>query len=354
MIARNIDPGIFRKEFAFEKWVDFNQELFDEIYNDDSQEREFEHKIYGFDNNPKAHEIALFNVKAAGVSRDIVLKVQPIQQFTKPAEKALMVTNPPYGERISTNDLLGLYKIIGTKLKHEFSGNDAWILSYREECFEQIGLKPSEKIELYNGALECQFRKYELFDGRYKDFKTELNENGEEVATGEEGDKPKYERREPRERSERGERRSFGDRKPREGGERRSFGDRKPREGGERRSFGDRAPREGGERRSFGDRKPREDGERRPFRSREDGERRSFGDRKPREDGERRPFRAREGGERRSFGDRKPREDGERRSFRSREGGERRSFGDRAPREPKSRETLREERKNLFDKGTNE
>ena len=314
LIARNIAPGVFRKEFAFEKWKDFNQELFDEIYNDDSQEREFEHKIYGFDNNPKAHEIALFNVKAAGVSKDIILKVQPIQQFQKPAEKALMVTNPPYGERISTNDLLGLYKIIGSKLKHEFTGNDAWILSYREECFDQIGLKPSEKIELFNGALECQFRKYELFDGRYKDFKTELNENGEEVATGEEGDKPRFERREPRERGERGERRSFGDRKPREGGERRSFGDRKPREGGERRSFGDRKPREGGERRSFGDRKPREDGERR------------------------------------SFGERKPREGGERRSFRSREDGERRSFGDRKPREPKSREDLREERKNLFDK----
>ena len=170
--ARNIAPGVFRKEFAFEKWKEFNQELFDEIYNDDSQEREFEHKIYGFDNNPKAHEIALFNVKAAGVSKDIILKVQPIQQFQKPAEKALMVTNPPYGERISTNDLLGLYKIIGSKLKHEFTGNDAWILSYREECFYQIGLKPSETIELFIGAFDCQFCKDALFAGRYKALNT--------------------------------------------------------------------------------------------------------------------------------------------------------------------------------------
>ena len=344
LIARNIAPGVFRKEFAFEKWKDFDQELFDEIYNDDSQEREFDHKIYGFDNNPKAHEIALFNVKAAGVSKDIILKVQPIQQFQKPAEKALMVTNPPYGERISTNDLLGLYKIIGNKLKHEFTGNDAWILSYREECFDQIGLKPSEKIELFNGALECQFRKYELFDGRYKDFKTELAEDGKEgeaSADGEQGAKPNFEgRRESRERGERGERRSFGsreggerrERRPARDGERRSFGSR---EGGERRSFGDRKPREEGERRSFGDRKPREEGERRSFGSREGGS----GDRR-----ERRPARD---GERRSFGSR---EGGERRSFRPREDGERRSFGDRKPREPKSREDLREERKNLFDK----
>ena len=75
LIARNIAPGVFRKEFAFEKWVDFDQDLFDSIYNDDSKEREFTHKIYGYDNNPKANEIASRNVKAAGLSKEIVLKL---------------------------------------------------------------------------------------------------------------------------------------------------------------------------------------------------------------------------------------------------------------------------------------
>ncbi len=87
LIARNIAPGVFRKEFAFEKWIDFDQELFDTIYNDDSQEREFTHKIYGYDNNPKANEIATHNIKAAGVSKDMVLKMQPFQQFEQPTEK---------------------------------------------------------------------------------------------------------------------------------------------------------------------------------------------------------------------------------------------------------------------------
>ena len=173
LIARNIAPGVFRKEFAFEKWVDFDQDLFDSIYNDDSQERDFNHKIYGFDNNPKANEIAIRNVKAAGLSKEIELKLQPFQQFEQPKEKSIIITNPPYGERISTDDLLGLYKMIGERLKHAFAGNDAWILSYRDECFDQIGLKPSVKIELYNGALECQFRKYQLFDGKYKAFRQE-------------------------------------------------------------------------------------------------------------------------------------------------------------------------------------
>ena len=173
LIARNIAPGIFRKEFGFEKWKDFDQALFDEIYNDDSQEREFKHKIYGYDNNPKANEIATHNVKAAGVSKDVILKIQPFQQFEQPQEKSIIIMNPPYGERISSDDLLGLYQMIGERLKHAFVGNDAWILSYRDECFDQIGLKSSVKVPLFNGALECQFRKYQIFDGKYKAFRSE-------------------------------------------------------------------------------------------------------------------------------------------------------------------------------------
>lgn len=177
LIARNIAPGVFRKEFAFEKWADFNQDMFDNVYNDDSQEREFEHKIYGYDNSPKANDIATHNVKAAGVSKDITLKLQPFQQFEKPENKSIIVVNPPYGERISTRDLLGLYQMIGERLKHAFTDNDAWILSYREECFEQIGLKPSIKIPLFNGSLECEFRKYQIFGGKYKEYKREEAED---------------------------------------------------------------------------------------------------------------------------------------------------------------------------------
>ena len=51
--------------------------------------------------------------------------------------------------------------MIGERLKHAFTGNTAWILSYREECFDQIGLKATSKIPLFNGALECEFRQYE-------------------------------------------------------------------------------------------------------------------------------------------------------------------------------------------------
>lgn len=181
LIARNIAPGVFRKQYAFEKWADFDQELFDAIYNDDSAEKEFEHKIYGYDNNRNAVEIATKNVKAAGLTKDIEINLQDFHKFTQPAEKSIIITNPPYGERISTPDLLGLYRMIGERLKHQFQDNEAWILSYREECFEQIGLKPSLKIPLYNGSLECEFRKYQIFSGKYKEVRAE----GREIKTAE-------------------------------------------------------------------------------------------------------------------------------------------------------------------------
>ena len=173
LIARNMAPGIFRKEFAFEKWKDFDRDLFDAIYNDDSQEREFNHHIYGYDVDIKAVNTARLNVRAAGLTNDITVDERDFKDFVQPKERCIMVTNPPYGERISTPDLLGTYKMIGERLKHQFTGNDAWILSYREECFDQIGLKPSIKIPLFNGSLECEFRKYQLFDGKMRSFREE-------------------------------------------------------------------------------------------------------------------------------------------------------------------------------------
>lgn len=173
LIARNTAPGVFCRKYAFEKWSDFDKDLFDIICNDDSQEREFKHHVYGYDVDIKAVNTARINVKAAGLTRDITVEQADFKDFTQPEEKSIMVTNPPYGERMSTPDLLGTYKMIGERLKHHFLNSDAWILSYREECFEQIGLRPSIKIPLYNGSLECEFRKYQIFEGGMRDFRSE-------------------------------------------------------------------------------------------------------------------------------------------------------------------------------------
>ena len=252
LIARNIAPGVFRKEFAFEKWADFDQELFDEIYNDDSAEREFEHHIYGYDIDWKAVNIATNNVRAAGLSKDITIEHRDMADFTEMEGPALMVTNPPYGERITTDDLLGLYRTIGERLKHAFKGNDAWVLSYRKECFDKIGLKASVIIPLYNGALPCEMRKYELFDGKFRDFR----ESGEELDKSE---RPTGERRPLREREERAAK-AFGMKREEERPLRRFNDEGRGGFGGERRGFGD-------------DRRKFNDDNRRPMNKREMAER---------------------------------------------------------------------------------
>lgn len=187
MIALNIAPGIHRKEFAFQKWVDYDEELFDRIYDDESGEREFAFHCYGSDISQAAIDIALENIRSAGLMKYIDLKVKPFQQYTEAPKPGILVTNPPYGERISSRDLLGLYNMIGERLKHVFMGYKAWILSYKDECFDKIGLRPSEKIKLMNGSLECEYRCYELFEGTNKDFKKALNEDGEERPRRSEG-----------------------------------------------------------------------------------------------------------------------------------------------------------------------
>ncbi len=193
LIARGIAPGIFRQGYAFERWPDFDAELFQQVSADDSGEHDFLHHIYGRDIDPKAVGIARRNVRAAGLAKDITIDEA---DFTRvpllPADLAtpssqsqvndpsltgraggesapIIITNPPYGQRLQSPDLLGLYKTIGQKLKREFAGGQAWILSYQDDNFEQIGLKPSLKTPLYNGSLECELRKYVLFDGRLND-----------------------------------------------------------------------------------------------------------------------------------------------------------------------------------------
>ena len=168
LIARNIAPGVFRSSFAFEKWPDFDADLWNDIYNDDSNERDFTHHIYGSDASFYAIQQAAKNVKSAGVAKDIELKQIRMEEIKEVhAEGALVMLNPPYGERLKSNkEMEDLYSAIGTTLKHQFTGSTAWIISSNVEAMKCIGLKPSKKYHLLNGELDCQFNKYELFQGK--------------------------------------------------------------------------------------------------------------------------------------------------------------------------------------------
>lgn len=173
LIAAGINPGIYRRRFAFEAWPDFDAELFDAIYNDESNERAVIHPIIGADMSPKAISIATENAKSAGVAKYISLEVKPLSQWTEAPANGVLVTNPPYGERISSPDMEGLYSLIGSKLKQVFTGYHAWIIGYREEYFQKIGLAPSIKEPVCNGALECELREYVIFEGDYRTFRRE-------------------------------------------------------------------------------------------------------------------------------------------------------------------------------------
>ena len=183
LIARNIAPGVYRQGFAFEKWANFDADLWEEVYNDDSRERDFKHKIYGSDAGFYAAQAAQKNIQSAGLQRDIEVRQVRVQELKAEDGKlggcnvdgALVMINPPYGERLSQDkDVLRLYQDMGTALKHQFSGATAWVISSNEDALKCIGLRPAKKIHLVNGDLECLFNKYELFKGDRKTWKKSL------------------------------------------------------------------------------------------------------------------------------------------------------------------------------------
>ncbi|GHT74669.1 RNA methyltransferase [Bacteroidia bacterium] len=168
LIALNIAPGVFRKEYAFEKWDDFDAGLFELISSDDLHERAFAFKAYGSDSSPKAIQATAKNAKNAGLFKYLDLKVLPVQQITEAPEKGILITNPPYGERLNPRDLEQIYSALGERLKHVFTGYDAWIISSNPEGLHKIGLKPAKKIKLMNGSLDCEYRQYQIFGGKLK------------------------------------------------------------------------------------------------------------------------------------------------------------------------------------------
>ena len=171
LIAANINPGVYRTEYAFQTWPDYDDELFQNIYNDDSNEREFKHKIYGYDIEGKAIAIARANIKRAGLTKMIEVERKAIEDLNEAPEKGILITNPPYGERLKIDDLTLLYKTLGEKLKRVFTGYHAWIIAPGRELTDYIGLRPSVNYPLYNGDIECALKEYVMFKGSYNDMR---------------------------------------------------------------------------------------------------------------------------------------------------------------------------------------
>ncbi|MBQ9219306.1 MAG: RNA methyltransferase [Muribaculaceae bacterium] len=177
LMALNINPGVFRQEYAFQKWDDYDADLFDEIYNDDSGEREFNHKIYGSDIDGKAIAVSRANAKSAGVMKYIELERRDLAEIEQVPEQGFLITNPPYDQRLRLEDAEAFYSMLGSKLKHVFRGYHAWIIGYNREHYDKIGLRASVHYPLLNGSLECELREYVIFDGKYD----EMRSRGESI-----------------------------------------------------------------------------------------------------------------------------------------------------------------------------
>lgn len=169
MIGCNIPPNLMRKEFAFERWQDWDVELFEKIEESLLKKtRDFHYKITGYDKAPSAIAKAKENVKNAQLDDFIEVKHEDFFKTQKGGDGKLhMVFNPPYGERLNI-DMEQFYKNIGNTLKQNYPGTDAWFITSNLDALKHVGLRPSRKIQLFNAKLEARLVKYVMYEGSKK------------------------------------------------------------------------------------------------------------------------------------------------------------------------------------------
>jgi putative N6-adenine-specific DNA methylase len=178
MIANNIPPGYYREQFGFENWKNFM--AFDEgVFNkllDSAIERINDNNpnIIGLDISKHVAKKAKENIKLAKVNDVINIRTGDMADIDDlPVGNGVIVMNPPYGERMVKDDIEELYKSIGDTFKTKFTGYDCWLISSNMTAIKRVGLRPSRKITLFNGSLECKFMKYEMYRGTKKLHKLE-------------------------------------------------------------------------------------------------------------------------------------------------------------------------------------
>ncbi len=180
MIACNIPANINRKEFAFEKWNDWDNDLFDQIIDAlMKRTREFHHTIVGYDKAPSAVQKAKDNVRNANLEDYITISQANFFETKKETVGPLhMVFNPPYGERLDI-ELERFYRELGDTLKNNYSNTNAWFITANLEALKYVGLRPSRKIKLFNGSLEARLVKYEMYEGSKRTkFASPIRQNG--------------------------------------------------------------------------------------------------------------------------------------------------------------------------------
>lgn len=176
MILKNIPPQFKRQYYSFHHWKDFDPALWIEVVKEAQEKITTAPKlIYGIDINKNAVSKAEANIQGAGLDDVIQIESRSFKLAPPPAERGYIITNPPYGERlVEEQDVINeLYQAIGDKLKKDYKGWWAWLISSNTQGLKHIGLHPTKKRTLFNGPLECKFLGYELFEGRRKEHLTQ-------------------------------------------------------------------------------------------------------------------------------------------------------------------------------------
>ena len=170
MIARNIVPNKLKARFGFQSWKEYDESLWKKIYQEavDAEIPSGDVKIFGSDIDGEVLEKAWQNIENAGLANDIRLKEIPFQTFIPPAEEGLLISNPPYGMRLEPDDIMELYKTIGDTMKQNMKGWTCWIFTGNLEVAKFIGLRPTRKIHLFNGPIECRYLKFDIYSGTKK------------------------------------------------------------------------------------------------------------------------------------------------------------------------------------------
>lgn len=173
MIAMDLPAQIFRKKFGFENWKNFDAELLNNIKEVRiNRVKEFTGKIIGFDIDRNMLHASRINIEAAEMEEIIEVRDQDFFESKKDLFPLIMVFNPPYDERIEITDD-EFYRKIGDTFKKGYPNTLAWLISSDLDAVKKIGLRPSRKIKLFNGKLECRFMQYEMYEGTKKLHKLE-------------------------------------------------------------------------------------------------------------------------------------------------------------------------------------
>ncbi len=164
--ALNIAPGLFRYQFAFEKWPDFDDALWNQLLNEAESRELFELQapIAGSDRDPDILNQARTNAEQCGIADQVTFTQTDLSELEAPADNGVIICNPPYGERLGDARELGdLYKLLGDVFKQRFKGWTAFVLTGNKELAKRVGLKAARRIPVYNGAIACTLLKYELY-----------------------------------------------------------------------------------------------------------------------------------------------------------------------------------------------